>query len=303
MEKILVIFLLYTLHSTLCTVLAQTAQIAKWQGNAKAALTYTFDDGLLEDYTVITPALRERGLVGTFCVVGSKVGSDMKGTPCCSWTQLKEMAGWGMEISSHGFNHQNVEKLDSAALVEEIAKNDDVIEKNVGQRPLTYCYPGNRKTDLAIGLVEKNHVGSRLFQASLGSKRDSLWMTRWLHNAIKKGEWIVGMTHGIRVGYDHFSTEQDVQTWLHHLDEAARLQKEGQLWIATLADVIKYQKERNSSTVTVQKNQSGYLVSVSCPLEAKVYNVPLTVIVTFDDGTTRTLDILPGMSEVIWHEC
>lgn len=273
-----------------------TAQIAHWHGNADAALTYTFDDGLLEDYTVITPALKERGLVGTFCIIGSKVGKDQKGTPCCSWAQLKEMSRQGMEIASHGYNHINVQKLDSAGIVSEMRTNDDIIEKNIGKRPETFCFPGNRKSDLAIRLINSNYVGSRLFEESLGSKRDSLWMTNWLHDAIRQGSWIIGMTHGIRIGYDHFPTEEAVQTWFHHLDEAAQLQRDGKLWIATLADAIKYQKERDASEVTVKKTKKGYTVSVTCPLDKKTYNIPLTVILTLPDGKTITANVKPNSS-------
>lgn len=273
---------------------AQTATIARWRGNASAALTYTFDDGLQEDYTVVLPALRSRGLVGTFCIIGSKVGADQKGTPCCSWTELKEMAEQGMEIASHGYRHQNVEKLDSAGIVSEVAMNDSAILQNLGFRPETYCFPGNRKTELARRIIERDHVGCRLFQSSLGSKRDSLWMSGWLHDAIARGEWIVGMTHGIRVGYDHFPTEEAVQTWYHHLDEAAGLQRAGRLWIATLADVLKYQRERDASSLTVDSTGDGFSLHLTCPLDSSVYSLPLTVVITFPDGGQRCVEVLPN---------
>lgn len=266
-------------------LMAQTARIARWPGNAAAALTYTFDDGLLEDYTVVFPALRERNLVGTFCVIGSKVGRDQKGTPCCSWDQLKEMSESGMEIASHGYSHQNVEKLDSVGIEAEVSMNDSVIEQHLGHRPETYCFPGNRKTELARRIIERNHVGCRLFQTSLGSKRDSLWMTNWLHEAMARGEWIVGMTHGIRIGYDHFPTEEAVQAWYHHLDEVAALQRAGQLWVATLSDVLKYQQEREASTVTVTSLGDSLSVHLACPLDSSVYSVPLTILITLPDGT------------------
>ena len=253
-------------------------QICKWQGNAHAALTYTFDDGLQEHYTIVLPELKKRGMQGTFCIIGSRVGRDQKGTPCCTWAQLKEMAVSGMEISSHGYAHRNVETLtDDEALRYEVEHNDTLIYQHLGLYPMTYCYPGNRKTERATQFIARNHIGSRMFQHSLGAKRDSLWLSKWLRNAIRKGEWIIGMTHGITTGYDCYSDGGAM--WRQHLDDAAQLRDNGELWIATLADVLAYQKEREQTTVTTEETADGIVIKTSCPLDSAVYSVPLTVIV------------------------
>mgnify|MGYP001537259779 CR=1 FL=1 len=65
-----------------------------------------------------------------------------------------------------------------------------------------------------------------MFQTSIGSKRDSLWLSGWLRRLIKNQEWGVGMTHGILVGYDHFT---DANIFWQHLDEAASLRKEAKV--------------------------------------------------------------------------
>ena len=54
--------------------------VATYHGDRRAAIVYTFDDGLLEHYTMVFPELKKRGLKATFGIVGSKVGGDMKGT-------------------------------------------------------------------------------------------------------------------------------------------------------------------------------------------------------------------------------
>lgn len=248
--------------------------IAQWQGNKKAALTMTFDDGLKEHYTTVFPELNRRGLVGTFYVIGTKVGRDQKGTPCCSWDELREMADGGMEIGSHGYHHLNVEKLSADGLKREIECNDSVILRHTGRRPLTYCFPGNRKTPEALALVDSMYVGSRTFQSSVGSKRDSLWLAHWLRNGIRKGEWLVSMTHGISTGYDCFT--DGGRLWRQHLDDIVSLKTD--LWVATMADVLAYQKIRDSAVVTVSKTKKGIRISVKTK-DRVLHSVPLTLVV------------------------
>ena len=98
--------------------------VARWLGDRQAAISYTFDDGLLEHYTMVFPRLKQLGLKASFCIIGSKVGRDQKGTPCMTWQQLREMAADGQEITSHGFRHQSVEKLTGEALRYEVQHND-----------------------------------------------------------------------------------------------------------------------------------------------------------------------------------
>ena len=52
--------------------------VACYYGDCEAAISYTFDDGLLEHYTLVFPKFRELGLKGSFCIIGSKVGKDQK---------------------------------------------------------------------------------------------------------------------------------------------------------------------------------------------------------------------------------
>ena len=40
----------------------------------KCVVTYTFDDGLADQYTIAYPMFRKAGLPATFFIIGSKVG-------------------------------------------------------------------------------------------------------------------------------------------------------------------------------------------------------------------------------------
>lgn len=248
--------------------------VARYYGGRRAAVTYTFDDGLLEHYTLVFPELRRRGLKATFGVIGSKVGRDMKGTPCLTWAMLREMAASGQEIASHGWEHRNVTRLTPEALAAEIGRNDSIIVDSVGAFPLTYFYPGNRNDSLAVARCEAGRVGSRLRQVSLGGKRDSAWMRRWVDGLLERGEWGIAMTHGITMGYDAMG---DPSRFWRHLDYVASLRDS--LWVATLADVTAYVKERDAVALSVAVGPGGVTVTPRYALDSLVFRHPLTLVV------------------------
>lgn len=139
---------------------AQDVYVAKYYGNRQAAISYTFDDGLLEHFTMVFPKFQELGMKGTFGIIGSRVGKDHKGTPCMTWEQIKAMSDAGHEITNHGWRHQSIEKLSGEALRYEVQHNDTFIYNKVGVFPRSYFYPGNRKTEEGLALCSKDRVGT-----------------------------------------------------------------------------------------------------------------------------------------------
>ena len=249
--------------------------VARFYGDRQAAISYTFDDGLQEHYTMVFPKFKELGLKGSFCIIGSKVGKDQKGTPCMTWEQLREMAEAGQEITSHGYKHLSMEKLtDPEALRYEVQHNDTLIYNKVGVFPRTYFYPGNRKTEEGLAFTQKDRVGTRISQVSFGSKRDSLWMQNWLNRLLKRGEWGVTMIHGITTGYDCFPNPQ---VFWDHLEQVAKMQD--RIWVATFHDVAAYTAERDTLTLDIQKGNKSYLVTPSNPLDPQLFTHPLTLVV------------------------
>lgn len=267
--------------ATMVTAQVQVA-VAPYYGGRQAALSLTFDDGLEDQYTLAYPELKRRGLRATFAIVGSKVGGIMRskqdreqgtdGTPCMTWDMLREMAREGMEISSHGWSHRAVTRLSDETLRHEVQHNDTVIYEQTGQFPRTFFYPGNAKNDASIAFCEQDRVGSRTFQTSIGSKRDTAWLYRWVDGLIEKGEWGVGMTHGIARGYDHFENPQVMWSLLDYLVE-----RQQQVWVAPFAEVVAYIKERQHTQLSVESVGQGLLITVSTHLDSQLFHHPLTL--------------------------
>ena len=256
------------------TANAQPVRVAKYFGDRQAAISFTFDDGLQEHYTEVFPRLKKLGLKASFGIIGSKVGDKWKGVPTMTWEQLKEMAADGQEITSHGWAHHAVIKLSGEALRYEVQHNDTVIYENIGIFPRTYFYPGNRKTDEGVAFCSRDRVGTRTFQGSFGSKRDSVWVQKWLDRTLKKGTWEVTMTHGITIGYDAFN---DPQLLWDCLEQVAGMQD--RIWVTTLHDALAYTAERDSVTLDIKESKGVLTVTPHNPLDKKLFFHPLTLIV------------------------
>ncbi len=259
---------------------AQSISIAKYAGNRQAALSFTFDDGLKEQYSILFPKMKELGIKGTFCLIGSRMNQQPKNREkqTFSWEQAREMAQDGQEMTSHGYGHKNVSKLTQDELRYEVQHNDTLISQHTGIFPRTYFYPGNRKSDEAVAFCSKDRVGTRTYQVSLGSKRTQEWFENYLQGVIDKGEWAVTMTHGIRIGYDSFGDETRLWKMFDYALEQAR---SGKLWIATFHDVAAYQQERDNTTLKIKAKKNQVVVTPKMKLNKTIFQMPLTLVMDF----------------------
>lgn len=251
-------------------------RIARFYGNRLGAVSYTFDDGLLEQYTELFPVMRRLGLKGSFCVNGRTINNakptDEK--PRMTWAMMKEMAKNGQEISSHGWAHTSIKRISGKALRYEVQHNDTCLYQHIGKFPRTYFYPGNAKNEEGVAFASKDRVGTRTFQISIGSKRNAEWLHRWVRELIRDRKWGVGMTHGISRGYDHFPKPQ---VFFDHLADAAQLQDS--LWIATFHDASAYIAERDAVSLDIKDKGKVTEVTPSLALDSKIFVMPLSLIV------------------------
>lgn len=253
-------------------------EVAEYYGNRKAAVSYTFDDGMEEHYTLLFPELKKRGIKGTFAINGASIVSGRNRNNKVTWAQLREMAADGQEMSNHAWKHRKLTRLSDEDMRVEVQRNDTLIYDSVGVFPRTFIYPYNSKSNKVVEFCSRDRVGTRIEQVSVGSKRDSTWLRHWVDGLIEKGEWGIGMTHGITNGYDSIGT--DPSRFWHHLDYACSQQD--QLWIATFHDVSAYKAERENIQLTVKEKKRKITVKPHLTLDRSLFHHPLTLIVNTD---------------------
>jgi peptidoglycan/xylan/chitin deacetylase (PgdA/CDA1 family) len=104
---------------------------------ALPSIDISFDDGNASDVAVGLPALRERGLRGSFFPIADRIGKpgsvDRDG--------LRDLAANGMTIGSHGMFHRAWRGLGEEALDQELVDARRMIEAESGARVNTAACP------------------------------------------------------------------------------------------------------------------------------------------------------------------
>lgn len=251
--------------------------VARYKGDKACAISYTFDDGLTEQYTLAAPELEKRGFRGTFFINGSKVnenGKPITDTTRVTWGQLKEMAERGHEVANHGWAHRNFARFPLEELKKDILQNDSAIKAHVGIPSRTFAYPNNNKSEPGKSYVMQGRTGTRLTQWSVGSKRSLEDLNRWADTLLKNKDWGVGMTHGLTYGYDAFGDPS--RLWKHWDYVKSR---EDSIWVATFVEVAAYVKERDSIQLVTEQTDKGWIVTPVLNLNQTLFDEPLTLVV------------------------
>lgn len=123
---------------------------------SKRKLAFTFDDGMLSNYTFTAKVLKDYGFSATFFITAT--GRLWDGTeleePQISWPQLQEMSEDGFEIANHSYTHYSVEGLDDRKLRQSVKDMEHAIESHGIPKPVTFGYPSYRCTEKAAALLK-----------------------------------------------------------------------------------------------------------------------------------------------------
>ncbi|MDO4163784.1 MAG: polysaccharide deacetylase family protein [Bacteroides sp.] len=253
----------------------EEVRVAKYRDNKQCAISYTFDDGLAEQYTMTAPGLERRGFRGTFALNGSKLNDGaVTDTTRMTWAQVKELAERGHELSNHGWAHKNFARFPIAEIREDILKNDSIIEAKTGVRPRSFVYPNNNKKIEGRRIAVRDRVGTRTTEFAIGSKSSAEDLKRWTDFLMMSGDWGVGMTHGMTYGYDAFGNPE--RFW-KHLDYVKK--HADKIWVGTFQEVAAYEKEYKNIRLDIVKEKSVYKVTPSLDLDKTLFNEPLTMTV------------------------
>lgn len=113
------------------------------------AVALTFDDGFREVHGVILPVLRQLDLRATAYLVSAYVGGtsrwlvadDEGDRPLMSWTEVRELAGEGVEIGAHGHRHVALDLLRLSDATDEVVRSRRILEDGLGRAVTSFAYP------------------------------------------------------------------------------------------------------------------------------------------------------------------
>lgn len=269
--------------------LVDSVYVTKFRGNKPAAISFTFDDGDLDHALLVGPELEKRGYRGTFWVNGKTIESDDSLRPRMKPYQLRILSDRGHEVSNHSWSHGKLVRMTPDEARKDIEKNDSVITIYTGKRPVTFCYPYNATLPWLVEMAEEGRVGSRLHQTGIGQQNNKMTpdkLKAWVDKVVSAGDWGVGMTHGITMGYDKWDTPQDLWDLFDYVK-----QHDNEIWVATFREVAAYKAERDNTVVRMEPTEDGFFLSTEMPLDTSLFTEPVTVAVkgNYKDHSIRVM--------------
>lgn len=264
------------------------AVITKWKGNKKAALTLEFDDSTLGQATLGVPALVKRNLIGTWYV---NPGRNHYIQNKSYWETVAPNGG--QELANHTMTHTGASTYEE--VVYEVGEVSKIIWKIRGQEDYASLIAFNRgggtswnEEDLAKVLADFCNIDrqTKLGMPSLGKSVVAGSTSNQMMEIIPKilEDSLLGRLHFHGIAEKNGIPPMDVGTagvWIAEfnifLDKLKKY--ENQLWNAGFIQVFKYIKERQTSTLTVNKtSETVYSLYLDCSLDKKYYDEELTVI-------------------------
>jgi peptidoglycan/xylan/chitin deacetylase (PgdA/CDA1 family) len=115
------------------------------------SVAITFDDGSETDLLVAAPILKEFGFSATSYVTASFIGKRGYLSP----TQLRELAGYDIEIGCHSMTHAYLDDLTEADLRREITDAKDSLEQMTGKPVHHFSCPGGRWSPRVADIARK----------------------------------------------------------------------------------------------------------------------------------------------------
>jgi peptidoglycan/xylan/chitin deacetylase (PgdA/CDA1 family) len=275
-----------------------TAYIAPFAGNRPAAISYTFDDNLRDQYTIAVPMLDEVGFKGTFFVIAGKTadtpqegeqkkedGNVRNLWGGISWPELKKMSEEGHEIASHTWTHPSLTRLPPDELDAQFSKAYDAIKTHIGKPPLTVAFPGNGSNAEVQAAALKYHVAYRAFQQSTSGKSTAKSLNDWADKLVEENKWGVLMTHGIAQGYAALTDPEILRNHFKYVKS-----RERDIWVDTFANISRYNQERDHATLDVKQGAAGAECTLTCALDPKVYDQPLTIVIPTAGAQSATAE-------------
>lgn len=125
-------------------IMKDITAICNWRDDKQAALTLTYDDGIIYGLAQFETLHIKYGLKGTIGVVPTwtEAGEDTDGTNIASWEELSQFVGRGTyDICSHSYSHRQGTILSVEALRDEYGRGITAVEENMGLTPTTLIYP------------------------------------------------------------------------------------------------------------------------------------------------------------------
>ena len=258
-------------------------EIGTWEGFRSAAVSFTFDDDLPNQYTKAVPIFNAAGFKLTLFTVTSWLST---------WSNVQLAASYGHEIASHTVTHPQLSLLSLAQQTNELVNSQIAINANVtNQSCVTLAYPncveGSAALTSAYYIAARGCSGSLVPSTppdflnissfvcgSAGSIQTPSQFNAEANSAFASKSWCVFLIHALDNdnGYSPLPSAT-LQASVNFFNT-----NRSKFWVETFGNVVRYIRERNASSVAETVTSSNLItLQVTNNLNSTIYNYPITL--------------------------
>ena len=273
--------------------------IAKWKGNARAALSITIDDNGPGDMRDIQASiLEEYGVRGTFNIITGPLTSDP-----AKRQMFLDIFNRGHELGSHTVDHIHLANAGLETIMFELGESKLFIEGLTGAPCVSYAAPYNYLDLNVLNVANELYISARGNNIFInGATGGDLWnigmapypfpwgstwkdeeyitgLRQYVEDVFAVEGWAIEMWHNLTSDPNQLSTGQAATETVFrtHLAELTSEYNE-RLWIAPQGTVARYYLEREETSIKVQiVADQVILVDLVFNGDLEIFDEPLTV--------------------------
>jgi peptidoglycan-N-acetylglucosamine deacetylase len=260
-------------------------QIGTWRGFSQAAVSYTFDDDLPNQYSIAVPMFNAKGFKMTLFTVTTWL-------PGGSWAPLQTAASYGHEVASHTVTHTNLSASSAVVVTNELRDSQSSINANVpGHQCVTLAYP-YCVAPANAAVTPTYYIAARGCSGQLvpATPADFMNISSFVCGnqgllqfqdirakadaAAAARSWCVYLIHAIDNdnGYSPLPSAT-LQATLNYLST-----NQSKFWVESFGNVVRYIRERNAASVAeTASTAESITVHVTDGLDDSIYNYPITL--------------------------
>lgn len=284
-------------------------RITDWFENKHGAISISFDDGSMTQYTEGVPVMDKYGIKATFALITEWMSenpslSAEKGNFSIEkfgWKQARELLANGNEIASHNEFHIKLDTVPEDKVLSMMINSKKTIEQNINHPVYTFVFPYSSTKPFLFPLtVKAGYLFARTGTDQTNIKNDfnfSRLATYAIYNENNPSpedfsekidsaydKWII-------LNYHHLFRDDSKEMNLlrfHNVtntysvtpamfERQMRIARNSNHWIAPISTVGRYVRQKENSRLEITDHNDRILVKTVVDLDKTVYNVPLTL--------------------------
>ncbi len=268
-------------------------QVEKWREGAKAAISFTDDEGVPEPYEILMPEVERRGWKMTWFIETKAQLADG------SWPHIKDAYLRGHEVADHTYTHPDMTTLNESQIRGEIESAIADLRKYIDPNIKldSFAYPYEAWDERSKNIVLQYHRYARAgymgekpipindaynpnwgYLNAMATTNDhplTAW-NRWVDLTVQSGGWFIEEWHGVSDGNRSGGWEpRTMDEFRSHFDKIQTYNKD--IWVSPMGKVGNYIEKRQRTVVDVISwSSAGIRAVIKDRVNEPGFVVPLT---------------------------